>query len=398
MFQSLLDFLSNGLTQAGWATKLVYLLVVTQLTIFTVTLFYHRSATHRGVDFHPVLVHFFRFWGWLTTGMVVKEWVAIHRKHHAKVETEEDPHSPQIFGIKKVFWDGVSLYRDASENKEDMEKYGKGTPDDWLERKFYGGHPYWGPTLMLFIDLALFGAIGVAMWAVQMIWIPFWAAGFVNGIGHWWGYRNFESSDTATNISPWGFWIGGEELHNNHHAFPSSAKFALRKWEFDIGWAAICAFRAVGMAKVLRVAPTLNLRPNVSLPDSETLKGLLTHRFHAMTDYYRNVILATLRDEVVHAGDTVKSVPRRLRRAMADGGKWLDTEGRERMQAVMARRPTLATVCDFRTRLNNVLEERGAENALKNLQAWIHEAEQSGIRSLQEFAQRLKGYSAAGAA
>ena len=397
MFQSLLDFFSNGLTQAGWVAKLVYLLVVTQLTIFTVTLFYHRSATHRGVDFHPVLVHFFRFWGWLTTGMVVKEWVAIHRKHHAKVETEEDPHSPQIFGIKKVFWDGVSLYRDASENKEDMEKYGKGTPDDWLERKFYGGHPYWGPTLMLFIDLALFGAIGVAMWAVQMIWIPFWAAGFVNGIGHWWGYRNFESSDTATNISPWGFWIGGEELHNNHHAFPSSAKFALRKWEFDIGWAAICTLRAVGLAKVLRVAPTLNIRPNVHLPDAETLKGVLTHRFSAMTDYYRNVIMPTLRDEAQHAGDSIKSVPRRMRRALADGGRWLDSEGRDRMQAVLAKRPTLSTVCDFRNRLAALMEQRGADQALKGLQQWIAEAEQSGIRALQEFAGRLKSYSVANA-
>jgi stearoyl-CoA desaturase (delta-9 desaturase) len=395
MFDAVLNFLSHGLTGAGWGSMLVYLLVVTQLTIFTVTLFYHRSQTHRGVDFHPALNGFFRFWGWLTTGMVVREWVAIHRKHHAKVETEEDPHSPHIYGIKKVFWDGVSLYREASYNKNDMEKYGRGTPDDWIERKLFGGHPYWGPTLMAIINLSLFGVIGLAIWAVQMIWIPFWAAGFVNGIGHYWGYRNFESADTARNISPWGFWIGGEELHNNHHAFPSSAKFALRKWEFDIGWSIICALKSVGLAKVLRVAPTLDVRPNVHLPDAETLKAVLTHRFHAMTDYYRNVIVPTLRDEAQHAGDSIKSVPRRMRLALADGGRWLDSEGHDRLQAVLAKRPTLSTVCEFRSRLAALMEQRGAEQALKGLQQWIGEAEQSGIRSLQEFAARLKGYTVA---
>jgi stearoyl-CoA desaturase (delta-9 desaturase) len=201
MLDTLLDFLANGLSRASWGEMVVYLLVLTQLTIFTVTLYYHRSATHRGVDFHWTLNGFFRFWGWLTTGMVVREWVAIHRKHHAKVETEEDPHSPQVFGIKKVFFDGVALYREASYNKADMEKYGRGTPDDWFERKLFGSHPYWGPTLMAIINVSLFGVVGLAIWAIQMIWIPFWAAGFVNGIGHWWGYRNFESSDTATNIS-----------------------------------------------------------------------------------------------------------------------------------------------------------------------------------------------------
>jgi stearoyl-CoA desaturase (delta-9 desaturase) len=398
MLDAVLTFLSQGLTNASWVTMLVYTLVMTQITIFTVTLYLHRCQTHRGVDLHPLIANFFRFWGWLTTGMVTKEWVAIHRKHHAKVETEEDPHSPQIYGIKKVFLDGVSLYREASENKEDMEKYGRGTPDDWIERKLFSAHPYWGPTLMAIIDLSLFGVIGGLIWAVQMIWIPFWAAGFVNGIGHWWGYRNFESADTARNLIPWGFWIGGEELHNNHHAFPSSAKFALRKWEFDIGWAAICMLRAVGLAKVLRVAPALDIRPNVHLPDAETLKAVLTHRFQAMTDYYRQVIVPTLRDEAQHAGENIKSVPRRMRLALADGGRWLDNEGRDRMQAVLAKRPTLQTVCDFRTRLSALMEQRGADQALNGLQQWIHEAEQSGIQALQNFAQRLKGYGVTSAA
>ena len=398
MLNAVLNFLNDGLTGAGWVSKLIYILIMTQLTIFTVTLYLHRSQTHRGVDFHPVLAHFFRFWGWLTTGMVTREWVAVHRKHHAKVETEEDPHSPMIYGIKKVFWDGVSLYRDACESKADMTQYGRGTPDDWVEHNVYGAHPYWGPTLMLLISIALFGVIGAALWAVQMVWIPFWAAGFVNGVGHWAGYRNFESADTSRNLIPWGFWIGGEELHNNHHAYPSSAKFALRKWEFDIGWAAICGLRAIGLAKVLRVAPSLDVRPNVNLlPDADMLKAVLTHRIQAMTDYYRGVIVPTLSEEAQHAGESLKSMPRRIRLAMADGGRWLDSEGRERMQAVLAKRPTLSTVCEFRSRLAALMEQRGAEQALNGLQQWIHEAEESGIRSLQEFAQRLKGYAVASA-
>ncbi len=392
MLDAVLNFLNNGLTNASWGQIAIYMLIATQLTIFTVTLYLHRSQTHRGVDFHPVLAHFFRFWGWLTTGMVTREWVAVHRKHHAKVETKDDPHSPVIYGINKVFWDGVSLYRDACENKQDMVQYGRGTPDDWVEHKVYGAHPYWGPTLLLFISVALFGVIGAALWAVQMIWIPFWAAGFVNGVGHWAGYRNFESADTSRNLIPWAFWIGGEELHNNHHAFPSSAKFALRKWEFDIGWAAICGLRAIGLAKVLRVAPSLDVRPNVRLPDADTLKAVLTLRFQAMTDYYRSVIVPTLRDEAQHAGESIKTIPRRMRRAMADGGRWLDSEGRERMQIVLARRPTLKTVVEFRGRLAALMEQRGAEQALNGLQQWIREAEDSGIRALQEFAQRLKGY------
>jgi len=395
MLDAVLNFLNNGVTGASWGEMLIYLLVATQLTIFTVTLYLHRSQTHRGVDFHPALAHFFRFWGWISTGMVTREWVAVHRKHHAKVETVDDPHSPMIYGIKKVFWDGVSLYRDACESKADMEQYGRGTPDDWVENNVYGAHPYWGPTLMLLINLALFGVIGAALWAIQMIWIPFWAAGFVNGIGHWWGYRNFESADTARNLIPWAFWIGGEELHNNHHAFPSSAKFALRKWEFDIGWAAICGLRAIGLAKVLRVAPSLDVRPNVPLPDADTLKAVLTHRFQAMTDFYRGVIVPTIGEEAQHAGETLKAVPRRLRRALADGGRWLDNEGRDHLQAALAKRPTLSTVYDFRNRLAALMEQRGADQALHGLQQWIREAEESGIRTLQDFAQKLKGYAVA---
>lgn len=392
MLNSLLTFAAHGLTGAGLGAIAIYLLVVTQLTILAVTLYLHRSQAHRGVDFHPAIAHFFRFWSWLTTSMVTKQWVAIHRKHHARCETEEDPHSPMVYGIRKVFWQGVELYRTASRDTAAIEKYGRGTPDDWIERHVYSRYPELGPTLMALISVALFGVGGMAVWAIQMAWIPFWAAGIVNGLGHWWGYRNFESSDTSTNLTPWGVWIGGEELHNNHHAFPSSAKFALRKFEFDLGWAVICGLEHLHLAKVLRVAPSLDQRPNVNLPDIETLRALLTHRFHAMTDYYRAVILPTLREEAAYAGDNIKAVPVRLRRALADGGRWLDGEGRERLAALVERRPTLQTVCEFRARLVALMEQRGPESALSGLQQWVREAEQSGIRVLQAYAARLKGY------
>ena len=384
-----LEFLSGGLLQFGWAGLLVYLLVATQLTIFSVTLYLHRSQAHRGVDFHPVLAHFFRFWTWLTTSMITKEWAAIHRKHHAKCETEEDPHSPMYKGIKMVFWRGVELYREARTDRESIEKYGKGCPEDWIERKVYTPHATMGPTLLLFISLALFGLPGVAVWAIQMAWIPFWAAGVVNGLGHWWGYRNFETTDTATNLTPWGVWIGGEELHNNHHAFPSSAKFALRKFEFDIGWAAIKLFETVGMAKVLRVAPSLDVRPNINVPDGETIKALLTHRFQAMTDFHRNVLKPALRE----AGKGA-SLPRALRKGLSDDGRWLKPDAREQLQAWIAQNPSIRALVEHRARLAAVLEARGNDAAatLQNLQAWCKDAEASGIRALEDFSARLKGY------
>jgi len=391
-----LEFLSHGLLQAGWGTLALYLLVATQLTIFSVTLYLHRSMAHRGVDFHPLVQHAFRFWTWLTTSMITREWVAIHRKHHAKCETEEDPHSPVQKGIGNVFWRGVELYREARAQRDDIEKYGKGCPDDWIERHVYTPHATMGPTLLLFISFALFGFAGVAVWAIQMLWIPFWAAGVVNGLGHWWGYRNFVTDDTATNLTPWGVWIGGEELHNNHHAFPSSAKFALRKWEFDIGWAVIRSCEKVGLAKVLRVAPSLNVRPNVPAPDGDTLKALLAIRFQAMTDYQRDVLKPALREEARIAGAKLRSLlPRKLRKGLADDGRWLQPDARQQLSSWVAQRPRIRALVEHRARLAAVLEARSqnAADTLHHLQAWCHEAEASGIRALQEFSTRLKGYS-----
>jgi stearoyl-CoA desaturase (Delta-9 desaturase) len=398
MPDSLYNFLIGGLAGLGWAGLLIVLLVVTQLTIFSVTLYLHRSQAHRGVDFHPLLNHFFRFWTWLTTSMITKEWVAIHRKHHAKVETEEDPHSPRYKGVKTVFWRGVELYREARWQRADIEQYGKGAPDDWIERHLYTPHATMGPTALLFVNFALFGIPGIALWAIQMAWIPFWAAGVVNGLGHWWGYRNFESADTSTNLTPWAVWVGGEELHNNHHAFPSSARFSMRRWEFDIGWAMIKALEKVGLAKVLRVAPTLDIRPNISVPDTDTLKALLSHRFLAMTDYQRNVLKPALKEEAAQAGAKLrKLLPRRLRKGLVDDGRWLKPDAREQLQRWVSQRPRIRTLVEYRARLAALLEARShdANERLKQLQAWCHEAEASGIRVLQDYSARLKGYALA---
>ncbi|MDY0022055.1 MAG: fatty acid desaturase [Arenimonas caeni] len=367
-----------------------FFLVMVQTTIFTVTLYLHRSAAHRGVDFHPVITHFFRFWAWLTTAMVTKEWTAVHRKHHAKCETAEDPHSPRFHGINRVLWRGVELFQSARNDKEMLEKYGKGSPDDWIERNLYSRMPTMGPVTMLAIDLALFGIPGVAIWALQMAWIPFWAAGVINGLGHWWGYRNFDTADTATNLTPWAFWVGGEELHNNHHAFPSSAKFALRKYEFDIGWAVIRVLEKLRLAKVLRVAPELDVRPNIQVPDADTLRAMMAHRWQVATDYYKFVLKPHLQAEAA-------DLPGRLRRAFRSEGKWLGEEQRAKFSAWIAERPQTAQLMEFRARLLAIYEVRSAEAEAKMeaLRVWCAEAEASGIRQLQEFSERLKGYSMA---
>jgi len=390
---SLIDFLAAGWTQspAWWVAG--YFLLVTQLTIFSVTLFLHRSAAHRAVDFHPLVAHFFRFWTWLTTAMVTREWAAIHRKHHAKVETIEDPHSPLAHGIWNVVLHGVVLYQEARRDRELVAQYSAGMHDDWIERNLYTPRNTWGPSLMLFINFFLFGAIGVAIWAVQMLWIPIMAAGIVNGLGHWWGYRNFETDDCSTNLTPWGLVIGGEELHNNHHAFPSSAKFALRRYEVDIGWLAIRGLQAIGLAKVLRVAPTLARRPNIALPDTDTLKALVVARYDVSKRYFRQVIMPVLREEMARAGETRERLSRRLRNALANDGRWLDGDMRQRLNEWVAHRPSLATVCAFRDQLQAVIARTASNSEARRqaLQDWCRGAEASRIRVLENFSAQIRG-------
>ncbi|MFN7550548.1 MAG: fatty acid desaturase [Pseudomonadota bacterium] len=392
----LADLLAFGLTGSTWWVVLLYGLIATQLTILSVTLFLHRGAAHRAVDFHPAVEHVFRFWTWLTTAMVTKEWVAIHRKHHAKCETADDPHSPVHFGINRVFWHGVELYQEARADRGMVEQYGLGTVDDALERNVYGRFPSLGPTLLALSLIAAFGAVGLTVWAIQMLWIPFWAAGVVNGLGHWWGYRNFETADRSTNLIPWAFWIGGEELHNNHHAFPSSARFSMRPWEFDIGWAVLRGLEKLGLARVLREAPRLAVR-EVESADAETLRALLAHRAAVMTAYFRSVIKPALADEAQQARDAAQRLGRRLRKALANDGRWLEPAQRERLALWVRERPSMALVVEYRRRLVAVMERSGkrSEDMLHALQAWCADAEASGIASLEEFARRLRGYALA---
>ncbi len=384
---SLFDWSLHGLSQASYWQMALYFLVASQLTMMSTTLYLHRCATHRGVDFHPLISHFLRFWSWFTTSMVTKEWVAVHRMHHAKCETVEDPHSPRFAGIGNVLFRGVELYQSARLDKGMLEKYGKGTPEDWIERNLYTRFSSAGIVILLFVSLALFGIPGLAIWAVQMLWMPFWAAGVINGLGHWWGYRNFDTSDSATNLTPWGFFIGGEELHNNHHAFPSSSKFALRRFEFDIGWAAIWSLQKLRLAKVLRVAPQLDVRPNITVPDAETLRAVMVHRWQVATDYFSTVLKPHFKIEA-HA------LPRRVRRALRSDGRWLDEAHRNKLQRFIAERPHLATLLAYRQRLLAIYELKSAEAEAKMdaLRAWCAEAEASGIRALEEFSMRLKGY------
>ncbi len=394
MNPSLYHWLTEGLAGNSIWLMLAVFAIMAQLTIVSVTLYLHRCQAHRGVDLHPLLTHPMRFWLWLTTAMVTREWVAIHRKHHAHCETEQDPHSPQVYGIGKVVFQGVQLYQIASDDASIMEKYGAGTPNDWIERHLYSRVPSLGPTLLLFAAVAAFGVIGITFWALQMLVIPVLAAGVVNGLGHWWGYRNYETDDCSTNLTPWAFLIGGEELHNNHHTFPSSARFALRRFEFDIGWALLRLFERLGLAKVRRVAPQLDVRPNIPLPDGDTLRAVLVARFHVMSDYFRDVIVPTMRDDAQQAGDSLRSLPRRLRRGLINGGRWLDAEPRERLTQWISARPQLATVYQFRQRLREIYERggQGSDAMLAALRQWCAEAEASGIRALEEFSARLKGY------
>ncbi len=397
---TLISFAAGGLTQATWWEIVIYTLVMTHITIVAVTLFLHRSQAHRGVDLHPVIAHFLRFWLWMTTGMVTKEWVSIHRKHHARCEREGDPHSPMIYGIGKVLFKGAELYRDESRNAETLSKFGYGTPDDWVERNVYSRHNVLGIIMMLIIDLALFGAIGLTVWAIQMAWIPFWAAGVVNGIGHYWGYRNFASPDTSTNVFPIGILIGGEELHNNHHAYGTSAKFSSRWFEIDIGWGYLTALRWVGLAKIRKVAPTLKLESEKRSVDLRTLQGVIAHRYEVLARY-TGIMRQACQDELAKLrskggasvnADAMKSAVHWLGR----GDETLAPAERERIDAALSQTESLSTLVQMRRELMRLWESSSAssEQLLHDLQAWCHRAQQSGIASLQDFALRLRRYAA----
>jgi stearoyl-CoA desaturase (delta-9 desaturase) len=387
----------TGLLDLPWWGYVLVALALTHVTIAAVTIYLHRNQAHRALDLHPAVSHFFRFWLWLTTGMVTKEWTAVHRKHHAKVESPEDPHSPQQWGIEKVLWDGVSLYRAEARNAETLRKYGHGTPDDWLERNLYTRHGFLGVGSMLVIDLVLFGPLGLTIWAVQMAWIPFFAAGVINGVGHYWGYRNYEVQDASTNIVPWGILIGGEELHNNHHTFPSSAKFSSRRWEFDIGWLYIRVLEALGLARVKKIPPALTLEEGKQHIDMETVKAVVHARFQVMAHFAREVMHRVYREELRKADPSDReswALLKRARRLMVREASLLDERSRWRLQRALELNGTLNTVYAMKQRLADIWQRSAStqEHLRKAIEDWCRQAEETGIRALRDFAVKLRAY------
>ena len=396
VLDSLLDFAANGITGASTWQIVVFTLVVTHITIAAVTIYLHRCQAHRALDLHPIVSHFFRFWLWMTTGMLTKQWAAIHRKHHAKCETEEDPHSPQTRGIWKVLLEGAELYRAESRNAETMEKYGKGTPDDWMERNVYTGHSVLGVSLMLIIDVALFGVLGLTVWAVQMLWIPITAAGIINGIGHYWGYRNYDCNDAATNVFPWGIIIGGEELHNNHHTFATSAKLSSKWYEFDIGWMYIRIMESVGLAKVKKLAPAPKFDPKKSVADQATLQAVVANRYDVMAKYAKTLKQAWA-EEMVHLkrkGNVDSRQLKLTRKLLQQEPAKLQAPQRQQLGEILAHSKALKTMHDMRVELAAIWERSHftSEQLLHLLQDWCRRAEESGIKSLQEFSLRLRSY------
>ena len=383
-----------GILDAGVLPAILFTLGITHVTIISVTLYLHRAQAHRALDLHPAVAHFFRFWLWLTTGMVTKEWVAVHRRHHAKCETEEDPHSPQVLGLRKVLGEGAELYAQAARDREAVARYGQGTPDDWLERRLYSRFSWHGLALMLILDVVLFGVHGPVIWAVQMLWIPVWAAGVINGVGHYAGYRNFEPPDASTNIVPWGILIGGEELHNNHHAFPSSARLSSKWWELDIGWIYIRILQALGLAKVRRVAPDPQVVQGKGQMDLDTLRAVILSRMHVFARYGKEVMGPVSRAELCRDADHCRRLVRRARRLLLTEGKRLDAAARRSLDQLLARYQTLATVYQFRERLQEIWDRKApSQDALLHaLQDWCHQAEATGIQALAHFSRNLRGF------
>lgn len=385
----LLSWLDGGLLDFAWWQVLLLGLLLTHITIVSVTLYLHRHSAHRALDLHPVVQHFFRAWLWLTTGMTTLQWTAIHRKHHAKCEQAEDPHSPQVYGLRKVLWQGAELYRTEARSADTMSRYGHGTPQDGVERHLYSRFPILGVSIMLVVDVLLFGALGAALWAMQMAWIPFWAAGVVNGMGHFWGYRNFEAQDASTNLVPWGILIGGEELHNNHHTYPTSAKFSVKPYEFDVGWFYIGLLSRLGLAKAKKTPPRLAYGEVRAVADEKTLEALIAHRYEVMAGYARHM-------RAVFAQQTQSASPSR---ALQAARRWLhrDTDkvpaaAAPQLAEARAAYPVLDQMVTMREELRQLWLNTGRtrEQLVADLQAWCHRAEASGIAALREFSLKLR--------
>jgi len=396
ILHAVLGFMSTGLVGLSAWEVVIYTLVVTHITIASVTIYLHRHQAHRALELHAIPSHFFRFWLWMTTGQVTKEWAAIHRKHHAKCDTEEDPHSPQTRGIKKVLLEGAELYRTESKNQETLDKYGHGTPDDWMERHVYTPYSWAGVSALLVINFVLFGVIGITIWAIQMMWIPITAAGIINGLGHWWGYRNYDCNDAATNIFPWGILIGGEELHNNHHTYATSAKLSSKWYEIDLGWVYIRTLEIVGLAKVKKVAPKPKLAKDKVVADLETLQSVITNRYDVMAKYAKSVKHA-FHEEFEHLKHKAELESRFLKSSrkllQREPGK-LEVSQKAQLIELFKHSKALETMHQMRVELGAIWERSHStrDQLLQQLQDWCARAEASGIKSLQEFSLRLRSY------
>ena len=389
---AVLNWLAHGTWQLSAWQLVLFTLLMTHITIASVTIYLHRHQAHRSLDLHWLPAHFFRLWLWLTTGMTTKAWAAIHRKHHAKCESDEDPHSPQVMGIQTVFWQGAELYRREANNAETLRKYGHGTPDDWLENHVYSFFPWQGVGVMLVINLALFGAIGLTVWAVQMLWIPVTAAGVINGIGHYWGYRNFEAPDASTNISPWGIIIGGEELHNNHHTYPTSAKLSVKPYEFDIGWLYIRLLEICGLATVKKTPPKLHYAEVQPVANEQTLEALIANRYEVMAGFARQLQTAVKQE--------IASLPKLPADAVLSAAKrWMHRDEVQvpvQFHALLKQArdalPDVDTMVRMREELRQMWLNTNASRAqlALDLQQWCLRAEQSGVVALRDFSVQLR--------
>ena len=383
-----------GLIELPWWGYVLVTFVTIQTMFLGVTLYLHRDQSHGGLILHPALRHVFRFWLWFSSGAVTREWVAVHRKHHAHADRQGDPHSPVVFGLRRVLFEGFELYRDAGRDPETLRNYGRGTPDDWLERHVYSRHTFIGIASFVLAHLVLFGVPGIIMIAVHLAAQPFFAGGVINGLGHAVGYRSFEMPSTATNLVPWALLLGGEELHNNHHAFPRSARFAVQRWELDIGWLWISLFRTLGLAQVRWVAPRPHLERRRRELDADTVQALFTNRLHVLRDYARRVVLPVCRE--LRRREPQGTVPAIAPQLLIRHPALLAEEARRRLRELLERYEVLRRVIEYREGLQQAWEEASAGRALVQLREWRRRAEDSGIGALREFAQALPAYAPRG--
>mgnify|MGYP006090552309 FL=1 len=390
----MIELLINGIVDLNWLGYVIYTLIVTHITIVAITLYLHRGVCHSAIEIKSPLSHFFRFWLWVTTSMRTADWVAIHRKHHAKVETIDDPHSPAVFGIKNVLLRGADLYHEEKENKETISKYSQNCPSDWLENHVYTGLNNYGILILFITNIILFGVVGIIIWAIQMAWTPIFAAGGINGAGHYYGYRNFDTNDDSTNLTPIAFLIGGEELHNNHHAFPTAAKFSLKPWEFDIGWFYIKVFSIFGLIKVKRLAvKTIIDHPTENL-DSEVAYAILKSKLTVITNYTKNVIKPILKNESKNASNELKNLLKNSQSTLARQPHRISNQDTNTLQIIFEKCSVLNTVYDLKNQLHDILHSRNLkhENLIQVINEWRKEAQSKGIDCLDDFSESLKGY------